>query len=363
MTARLPIFDRSSAPSLPFPRGWYVAAESDELPRGGVKAIKALGRDLVVFRTEDGEAHVTNAYCPHLGAHIGHGGTVVGDRIRCPFHGWEFEGRSGKCLKAAHGDPVPMRGEIKRWHVAEMDGVILIWFHEDGEAPTWEVKPQPDFDLKWTPWRKKVWEFKARIQDVAENDADVSHSPAMHYITEELPELEMDTEGQICDWKMKLVASRAAFGLPDMPRLWDLLRVPKRIPARIEVRRSGFSLGLIRQWSQLPGGFELRSQTFITTTPIDDERVRVVARHRVEPTAFRPLTKIVLDKYCELFDTTFEEDMVVWEHKIYRMRPMASKSDWSVLKLRKWARQFYGEGVYEEALRREDEMRKAGVLP
>ena len=89
----------------------------------------------------------------------------------------------------------------------------------------------------------------------------------------------------------------------------------------------------------------------------------MVARHRVSPTPFKRLTKLVLDKYCQLFDSTFEEDIVIWERKVYRMRPMASKSDWSVLKLRKWARQFYADGVYEDTLRREDEMRRAGTLP
>lgn len=363
MSLRLPVFDRSSAPSLPFPRGWYVIADSEDLGRGDVKAVKAFGRDLVVFRTEDGEAHVTNAYCPHLGAHLGHGGTVVGNNVRCPFHGWEFEGKTGKCLKAAHGDAVPLRAAIKRWEVEELDGLILVWFHEEGAAPDWECKPQPDFDMAWSPWRKRTWEFKARIQDVAENDADVSHSPAVHYMTDVLPELEMETEGPICDWKMKMIANREAFGLPDMPRVLDMLRVPKTIPARIEVRRTGFSIGLIRQWSTLPLGFKLRSQTFITTTPIDDEHVRVVGRHRVAPTPIPRLTNLVLDKYCNIFDTTFEEDITIWENKVYRMRPMASKSDWSILKLRKWARQFYGEGVYEDALRREDEMRKDGTLP
>jgi 3-ketosteroid 9alpha-monooxygenase subunit A len=363
MSLRLSLVDRSLAPSLPFPRGWYVIADSDQVARGEVKPITAFGRELVVFRTADGEAHVTNAYCPHLGAHLGHGGTIVGNCIRCPFHGWKFEGKTGRCVEAAHGDPVPARAELRRWHVDERDGVILLWFHDEGAAPDWTVEPQPDFALSWTPWRKRTWEFKARIQDVGENDADISHSPTMHYLTDELPGLEMETRGPICDWKMSLVATRAAIGLPNVPRLWDLLGVPKGIPARIEVRRSGFSLGLIRQWSTLPGGFQICSQTYISTTPIDDQHVRVVARHRVQPTPLRPVTHLVLTKYASLFDTTFEEDVKIWENKVYRMRPMASKSDWAVLKFRKWARQFYGEGVYEEALHREDELRRAGTLP
>lgn len=364
MTARLPIFDRSSAPSLPFPRGWYVVADSDELAPGDVRPVKALGRDLVVFRTEDGVAHVTNAYCPHLGAHLGHGGRVVGNNIRCPFHAWEFEGASGRCVKAAHGDPPPPRAAVKRWHVRENDGLVLVWYHEAGEDPEWYVPSQPDFDLPWSGWRKYTREFKARIQDVGENDADASHSPAMHGLTDTLPQLEMETDGPHCVWTMKLKAAREAVGIPKLPfGLWDKLGVPKELDARVQIHRSGFSIGLIRQWSTLPGGISFRSQTYATTTPIDDEHVRFVARHRVQPTPIAPLTRLALKRYADLFDTTLEEDLEVWAHKIYRMRPVASKTDWSVLKFRKWARQFYADGVYEDALRLEDEMRAAGTLP
>lgn len=49
-----------------------------------------------------------DAYCPHLGANIALGGCtitqsplirlgeVIGDCVKCPFHGWQFE-TSGKC--------------------------------------------------------------------------------------------------------------------------------------------------------------------------------------------------------------------------------------------------------------------------
>lgn len=55
------------------------------------------GEELVAFRTEDGVANVTDAYCPHLGAHLGIMGRVVGDCIECPFHGWRFKGKDGSC--------------------------------------------------------------------------------------------------------------------------------------------------------------------------------------------------------------------------------------------------------------------------
>ena len=89
MNVRLPIADLDpNAPLLPpYPRGWYTIADSDDLAPGDVLPIHAFGREFVVFRGEDGEAHVLNAHCPHLGAHLGHGGKVCGNQIRCPFHG------------------------------------------------------------------------------------------------------------------------------------------------------------------------------------------------------------------------------------------------------------------------------------
>ena len=62
------------------------------------------GLNLAIFRDEKGEAHVLDAYCPHLGAHIGVGGRVVGDCLQCPFHGWEFRGSDGKVTKIPYAD-------------------------------------------------------------------------------------------------------------------------------------------------------------------------------------------------------------------------------------------------------------------
>lgn len=79
-------------PFPPFPVGWFLVSYSDELAVGQVKPIKAMGHDLVLFRGEDGKARVLGAWCPHLGAHLGHGGTVVGNDIVCPFHRIRCEG-------------------------------------------------------------------------------------------------------------------------------------------------------------------------------------------------------------------------------------------------------------------------------
>ena len=73
-----------------FPMGWFSVARANELSIGGVKRVVAFDRELALYRTESGVPVVQDAFCPHLGAHLGVDGRVVGERIQCPFHGWEF---------------------------------------------------------------------------------------------------------------------------------------------------------------------------------------------------------------------------------------------------------------------------------
>lgn len=73
-----------------------------------MRQVTALGREFCVFRTESGEVGVLDAYCPHLGANIAAGGTVKGDCVQCPFHGWEFN-TSGKCTSIPYAETIPSK--------------------------------------------------------------------------------------------------------------------------------------------------------------------------------------------------------------------------------------------------------------
>lgn len=62
------------------------------------------GEQVAVFRGQDGTAYVVDAYCPHLGANLAVGGRVVGGCIECPFHGWQFRGNDGKCVRIPYAE-------------------------------------------------------------------------------------------------------------------------------------------------------------------------------------------------------------------------------------------------------------------
>src|SRR5687767_666723 len=81
---------------LDYPNGWFQVAYADDLSVGEVVKMRYFGQELVLFRTESGEAQVLDAYCAHLGSHLGVGGVVAGECIRCPFHAWAY-GTDGVC--------------------------------------------------------------------------------------------------------------------------------------------------------------------------------------------------------------------------------------------------------------------------
>ena len=55
-----------------FPFGWYPLLLSDELAVSEVKPLRYFSRELAIWRGEDGQPRMLDAFCRHLGAHMGH---------------------------------------------------------------------------------------------------------------------------------------------------------------------------------------------------------------------------------------------------------------------------------------------------
>jgi nitrite reductase/ring-hydroxylating ferredoxin subunit len=99
-----------------------TVARTTEIPPGTNKVVTVRGREIVVFNV-DGEFFAFLNRCPHEGAKLCYGVLVgltesdgpgdyrfkrKGEMLRCPWHGWEFDLRTGR----SRSDPerVKLRG-------------------------------------------------------------------------------------------------------------------------------------------------------------------------------------------------------------------------------------------------------------
>ena len=77
---------------------WYRVADLNELPAGRVKTVTA-GTHSMALTNIDGEFTAMDNRCPHQGGPLGEGSIEIGDDkqcwLRCPWHGWDFDPKTG----------------------------------------------------------------------------------------------------------------------------------------------------------------------------------------------------------------------------------------------------------------------------
>ena len=104
----------------------YVVATTMEVPPGGRKIVEVAGRSIGIFNV-GGEFLALRNRCPHQGGPLCEGGlsglleasapgeyrySRPGEMLRCPWHGWEFDLRTGQ----SWFDPERMR--VRRYPVS-----------------------------------------------------------------------------------------------------------------------------------------------------------------------------------------------------------------------------------------------------
>ena len=72
-----------------------TVARLDEVPPGTVKAVTA-GDEPIALANCHGAFYATQGKCLHLEGPLGEGKLDDGCLLRCPWHGWTYDVRTGK---------------------------------------------------------------------------------------------------------------------------------------------------------------------------------------------------------------------------------------------------------------------------
>ncbi|MCD2097492.1 Rieske 2Fe-2S domain-containing protein [Rhodococcus rhodochrous] len=317
------------------PTGWFQIGWSTDIQVGDVKPLRYFGHDLVAYRTESGRLVVLNAYCEHLGAHMGHGGTVAGDDIRCPFHGWQWspEGRN-TCIPYQKGTNRVRR--IGTWSTAERDGIIYLWHDAEGRDPQYDVPSifdlfpscgtADDYHELGEAGRFQSDELPIHPQYAAENGVDFAHFKYVHR-ADEIPTV-VHREFGDTDFKTELALNfkrRSADGSYEL----------------VEGRTRASLLGLGLGFSHADGVGSICSLTAVT--PVDDEHS--ILRFSAWASKEDGEDEVRVVKRQRNAVGQLKADIAIWEHQRYTEPPgLATAEAAGFRDIRQWARRFYPEG-------------------
>lgn len=125
--------------------GWHPVALSASVEPGSSAGTRLAGGELVVWRDNNGAAHVWEDRCPHRGMKLSFG-FVRGDHIACLYHGWQYD-TAGQCryIPAHPGLEVPKTITVSVRRAREAAGMIWTALEEEaGASPDMPAAPQEE---------------------------------------------------------------------------------------------------------------------------------------------------------------------------------------------------------------------------
>lgn len=307
----------------PVPFGWYCIDHADSVAVGQIRNIHILDQEWVMFRGEDGKVGITDPYCPHLGAHLGQGGVVEGNTIKCPFHHWQFDAE-GWCRHIPYGRVMPgiarRKPVLRALPVQEKYGMIWAWYHPDEAPPSFDLPTVPELEAPeaHVPVRHGCWEIGTCLQEIGENGVDNAHLKFLH--------------------RSPIIPPVVA--RPDGHKFHEDIG-----GGYIVVEANGPGISVVRHTKD-----GVSVLMFSTSTPVTREltRTRMIFTFKNYPegTPERALAEHVYQH--SIGDADGEEsagfesvDMIVWNNKKYRPKPLLCDGDGPIMMWREWFSQFY----------------------
>jgi phenylpropionate dioxygenase-like ring-hydroxylating dioxygenase large terminal subunit len=156
---------------------WHPVAACAAIGKGEVRAAALLGRELALWRGDDGVLHAWEDRCPHRGTRLSIG-RVHGAAITCAYHGWSFDG-AARCIRvpALPGFTPPASACATAYAAKERYG--LVWVSIG--APAEDVPPYPEYDDDRL--RKVVcgpYDVASSGPRIVENFLDMAHFATVH---------------------------------------------------------------------------------------------------------------------------------------------------------------------------------------
>lgn len=321
-----------------YARGWHCVGLAAEFHDGKPHTLNILGTRLVAYAGEDGEVHVLDAHCPHMGADLSHG-KVCGNSVVCPFHHWSW-GADGKCNEIPYSKRIPPKARVKAWPICEQNKLLFVWNDPEGNSPSPEVaipRIDPCFSDDWCDWVIEKWTINTNCRELIDNVSDMQHFPAVHSVP-------VDYFSNIFQGHKAtqiMVGNSESLGSAGGLLTYATYFGPAYQITHMKGEMAGFRIDSILLNCHVPinlNSFELRFGMLVRKVP------GLSAEQNGE----------MANTYIKYTQQGFYQDVAIWDNKVRIDNPLLCDKDGPIYQLREWYQQFYVDAaeVPEEMLKR-----------
>lgn len=317
------------------PTGWFQVAWSDEIGIGDVHRMTYFDQEMIAWRAQSGRLTVMNAYCEHLGAHLGYGGSVDGEVLQCPFHGWQWN-HEGRNVCIPYQDR-PNRGRrMRTYPVVERNDSVYIWHDLQGREPFFDA---PDIFADFGDRTAQDYYPQQRLfrqglelhpQYVLENGVDFAHFKYVH----QTPIVPVFTRHDFAE-PVSYVDFTITFEGDDGQSIED-------VNSGVEAINGGLGIAVTKSWGMVD------NRTISAVTPVDERTSDVRFMVYIGRTPGRDDQRAE-DKarlFGEEVIRQFTQDIHIWSHQRYSDPPALATAEYEgFTAIRKWAMQFYPDGL------------------
>ncbi len=324
----------------PYPEGWYFVASRRSILKEKLIQKTWMGEKIVAWCDGAGKICVAEAVCPHLGADLGPaaGGRIIGSRLVCPFHGFEFD-VSGQCV-ATPFSAAPRGVRLQVFETREMLDLVFAWRGNNGRPPQWNLADAPANGPDWSELAYKTFRFPGHPQETTENVVDLAHLRYVHGYGNVSRVGRLKVEGACLESCFNFKRTGKIAGVADL--VFD-------VTAITWVFGLGYSQVNIREHS-----IGMDSRLWVLATPVDGKFIdlvlasqtrkirrpkRPIVGLRFVPTNLR--TSIMNRILLAIQKHDVLQDVVIWGNKRYRARPRLCRSDGEIGRYRRYCQQFY----------------------
>ena len=334
---------RGGGPSLsPFPEGWYFVAGRERIRKQGLVRRTWLGEEIVAWCNGNADVCVAEAFCPHLGSDLGPeaGGRVRDGCLVCPFHGFEYD-VTGRCVATPYAPP-PESARLKVFRTREILGLVFAWGGSGGRPPQWNLPLPPPGGSDWSDMEFWSVRFAGHPQETTENSVDLGHLRHVHGY---------DAVNRVGSVSIEGAWLKSCFDFRRTQTIAGIELFTYDVSALTHVHGLGYSFVEVREHA-----IGMETRLWVLATPIDGRIVELTLVSQVR-NLVRPKRPIVGLRFLPLRLRTLMmnkiimagqkhdvlQDVVIWNRKRYRPRPVLCPSDGEIGKYRRYCEQFYPE--------------------